>query len=118
MAKYDVQYKCGHGNYTVELFGKQTERDRKLDWFARGNAKLCPDCYKKEMAKQNAETGIQGEIIINPYINGAAIVINIGDTFSIKDKLKELGFRWGDYSTDFLGLHSKKAWQYNIATMS
>jgi len=45
MAKYDVTYKCGHTG-TVELFGKQTDRDSKLEWYK--NTAVCPDCYNAE----------------------------------------------------------------------
>jgi len=43
MAKYGVTYSCGHTG-TVQLFGKHTERERKLAWYA-AEAK-CPECYK------------------------------------------------------------------------
>ena len=45
MAKYDVTYTCGHTE-TVELFGKTSERERKIKWM-EGNC-LCPACYKAE----------------------------------------------------------------------
>lgn len=43
--KYDIVYKCGHMG-TVELFGKNAERERKLQWY-RTQA-VCPDCYAAE----------------------------------------------------------------------
>lgn len=46
--KYDVTFACGH-TATVELFGKTSDRERKLQRMAEG---LCPDCYR---AQQEAE---------------------------------------------------------------
>lgn len=48
MAKYDVTFACGH-TATVELFGKSSDREWKLQRMAEG---LCPDCYR---AQQEAE---------------------------------------------------------------
>lgn len=54
MAKYDVKYKCGHEG-TVELFGNQDERYRKIEWMEHNM--LCPACYKAHLndIKANAE---------------------------------------------------------------
>lgn len=49
MAKYDVTYACGHTE-TVELFGKTSERERKIEWM-EGNC-LCPTCYKEKQQKE------------------------------------------------------------------
>ena len=49
MAKYYVTYSCGHEG-TVELFGKETDRQRKIEWYESEG--LCPECYK---ALQEAE---------------------------------------------------------------
>ena len=51
MAKYDVTYTCGHTE-TVELFGKTSERERKIAWM-EGNC-LCPSCYKEKQQKEAA----------------------------------------------------------------
>ena len=51
MAKYDVTYACGHTE-TVELFGKTSERERKIEWM-EGNC-LCPSCYKEKQQKEAA----------------------------------------------------------------
>lgn len=49
MAKYDVTYTCGHTE-TVELFGKTSERERKIEWM-EGNC-LCPSCYKEKQQEE------------------------------------------------------------------
>ncbi|MGI5840535.1 MAG: hypothetical protein ACOX8W_12970 [bacterium] len=52
MAKYDVNYSCGHKG-TVSLVGKYDERKRKIEWMQQG---VCPDCYKaQQAAKREAE---------------------------------------------------------------
>ena len=56
MAKYDVTYKCTHEG-TVELFGKTTDRMKKIEWM---ETTLCPECYAREQA-QKANKGMQIE---------------------------------------------------------
>lgn len=45
MAKYNITYSCGHTE-TVELFGNQNERFRKLAWMEING--LCSQCYRNE----------------------------------------------------------------------
>lgn len=49
MAKYSVEFSCGHTE-TVQLFGKTSERDRKIEWYE--NHGCCSACYA---AKKDAE---------------------------------------------------------------
>lgn len=51
MAKYNVTYKCGHED-RVELFGKMSARDWRLEQMA---GELCPECQKKESERATAE---------------------------------------------------------------
>lgn len=51
MAKYNVTYKCNHEG-TVELFGKTTDRERKLEWL---ETTLCPECYARQQAQKENE---------------------------------------------------------------
>ena len=48
--KYDVKFSCGHEE-TIELFGKGTERERKIAYFEKYG--VCSCCYheQKEMEK-------------------------------------------------------------------
>lgn len=50
MAKYEVTYKCGHTG-TVVLFGKESERKRKIAWYEENC--ICPECYEAEQAAKH-----------------------------------------------------------------
>lgn len=43
MAHYTITHACGHTE-TVELYGKTSERERRIQWLSE---KLCNDCYAK-----------------------------------------------------------------------
>lgn len=45
--KYDVKFSCGH-TCTVELFGKTSDRERKIKWYEE--CAVCPECYKEQKA--------------------------------------------------------------------
>lgn len=62
MAKYEVNFSCGH-TQRIELFGKETERRRKIAFFE--NEGLCPDCYKKSMRK--AEPVVENGCLVLDY---------------------------------------------------
>ena len=51
MAKYTVTHRCGH-NHEYQLFGPNSERDRKLDWL---QDQQCPTCRKITDEKRRAE---------------------------------------------------------------
>jgi hypothetical protein len=40
--KHDITHSCGHPG-RVDLLGRNSERERKLDWYI--NFSLCPDCF-------------------------------------------------------------------------
>ena len=52
MAQYTYPYLCGHGHGTVRLYGKESERQRKLAWYA--DTFVCPECFKKQKAEEDA----------------------------------------------------------------
>ena len=52
MAKYNVKFSCGH-NETIELFGKVSERMRRIEYY--GENCLCSDCRKAEREKMYNE---------------------------------------------------------------
>ena len=110
MAKYTVNYSCGHGTHTVELFGPGKERERKIAWYEKNI--VCPECYKTSKKSEQ----YQAEVINNMFSGGAYIAITNGDTYSIKEQLKEHGFSWREYysNNDIFGTHPHKAWMINI----
>ncbi|GHE51153.1 hypothetical protein GCM10019059_07970 [Camelimonas fluminis] len=50
MAKYTAKFSCGHTE-TVELYGPEKDRSRKLAWMAD---KVCDACYKAAKAVEAA----------------------------------------------------------------
>lgn len=67
MAKYNVTRSCGHTE-TVELFGPG--RDRKWRLENVEEQKLCADCYRDELARQNAEAAKEAEEMGLPALTG------------------------------------------------
>lgn len=49
--KYEVKFSCGHV-HTVKLFGKTSDRERKIEYFERYG--ICPDCFREQ---KNIENG-------------------------------------------------------------
>lgn len=48
--KYDIDYSCGHSG-VIELFGKVSERERKLKWLAEEG--MYPECHKSYLREVN-----------------------------------------------------------------
>jgi hypothetical protein len=116
MAKYSIDYACGHGSFEEQLFGPGKDRERKIEWL--GSNKVCPDCYKSKMQAQRQAEQFSAEVIFNAFSGGVWLAITKGDTYSIKDALKSIGCRWREYSanTDILGMRApKKSWMLFVA---
>lgn len=100
--KYTILMSCGHED-TIELFGKNSERERKIEYFKFNG--LCKKCYKKKMEEQTASEGLIFNGAILPYIDkdNGNILINVwfsGNTKPYKEKIKELlGYRWCERET-------------------
>lgn len=59
MARYTITYKCGH-TAEVQLYGKESERQRKIAWYATID---CPECEareQKELAEKMALPELTG----------------------------------------------------------
>ena len=65
MAKYDVVFSCGHEE-RIELFGKGSERERKIAWFEKYG--LCSCCYKAEQQAKAAARAAAWEL---PALTGS-----------------------------------------------
>ncbi len=113
MAKYDVTYSCGH-NGTVELFGKTSERENKLNWYAAYG--LCPACYRAKMESAEAEKVITIHVSATAEIdrNGDPLlcVWLDGNTRPAKDDIKACGYRWSErrVADDALTVSTKMCW--------
>lgn len=68
--KYNVTYSCGH-TATVELFGKNADRENKLKWMSEKG--LCPECYKaflRQDDKEKAEEVLSESKLTLPTLTG------------------------------------------------
>lgn len=52
MAKYDVNFSCGHTE-TIQLFKKETERKRRIEWLEKYG--ICSKCYRSFLDEQAEE---------------------------------------------------------------
>lgn len=66
MAKYNVKFSCGHED-TVELFGPNKERERKIAWYE--NNHVCPACYRAEQDAKNGTDAEEKRIKYSEYKN-------------------------------------------------
>lgn len=100
MAKYTVKFSCGH-EQTVELFGKGSDRKRKMEWYAESG--LCSECYKKQMEEEREAMPVTVTIRFAPRITEDGEMLFIvaikGNTKPRKDEIKSLGFCWGEEET-------------------
>ena len=62
--KYEVRFSCGHTE-TVELFGKNADRQRKIAWFEESG--LCSKCYAEQKAAEMAEVFDAVEMFYGDY---------------------------------------------------
>lgn len=97
--KYTIMMSCGHED-TVELFGKEKERDRKIEYFK--NFGLCKECYKKQKEAELAREGLIFNATVLPYIDNkdGSILLSVwfeGNTKPYKDEIKSLGdYTWSE----------------------
>lgn len=105
MAKYTISYKCGHGSYEKQLYGKETERQRYIAW-AEDNM-LCPDCYKTK-ARADDAAAEQIASIHTSSIEPVLICIVRGRIEANQDALRALGFEWQRIDTGAFALLATK----------
>lgn len=97
MAKYTVKHICGH-DHTHILFGKGTDRQRKLEWLSTVD---CPECYKakqqaekdaanEQAKKENQEAGLPELVDGTPKQVAWAETIRANKVVSLNNLLKEL----------------------------
>ena len=99
MAKYTVKMSCGH-EQEVELFGKYSERRKKIDFFE--NSGLCKECYKKKMQEKQESETFSFHVSVSTDIDeeDGSILLNVwfeGNMKPHKDEIKSIGgYRWGE----------------------
>ena len=96
MAKETIMMSCGHEE-TVELLGKRTERDRKIEYYKAYG--LCKACYRKKCEEEAAKMGLYLNVSVYPRINeeNGEMLLFLwfsGNTRPHKDDIKTLGYRW------------------------
>lgn len=94
MAQYTYAYLCGHGRGTVRLYGKESERQRKLAWYA--DTFVCPDCFKKQKAEEDAASPKTASLHLAVYGKVYQSIQVHGQLSANKEALKQLGYSWGD----------------------
>lgn len=119
MAKYTIMMSCGHED-TVELLGKGSERQRKIEYFESYG--LCKECYKKQMGEKAATEGLLFNASVLPYIDNddGGLLLSVwfsGNTKPYKDDIKSLGgYRWGERESaeDMFSLKTTLCWHKTI----
>lgn len=109
MAKYTITYKCGH-TAEVQLYGKESERQRKIEWYKTIN---CPQC-EAEAQKAEAEanglpelSGSDKQVAWATKIrNNALAIINEANEHNSEDKKKMLT----EYRDKWLTIETKAAY--------
>jgi hypothetical protein len=91
MAKYEVNYVCGHGSVVKKLYGPGEGRQEFLDW-AKDNL-LCQVCWVERLREQDAAAPAIAvfSATINPI---EAIWTASGQLEAHKAPLEALGFGW------------------------
>jgi hypothetical protein len=101
MAKYTVNYACGHGSREIELFGKTDDRTRKIAWMEAHVS--CSTCKKAErIAADNAAPRVA-----NIHISGALMTVDValeGQIEANKEPLRQRGWAWSDAAVGAFGL--------------
>lgn len=105
MAKYDVNYACGHGCYTEHLFGPTAGRDSRIEWLEAN--RVCPDCYRAKKHAEDAVAKKTAKICLVPSSDPIISIDVYGQIEANKQSLARLGYKWHDSHADgLLGVFS------------
>jgi hypothetical protein len=109
MAKYEINHACGHTS-TKQLFGKNSERTRRIEWLETQD---CPDCWAAKQREIESAQPITATIGMSNYRdNSGKPLVQIaltGGTVNHKDNIKALGYHWEDNYSGIMSMISTKA---------
>lgn len=95
MAKYTINYACGHGSYEEQLVGPTKDRERRIAWLESN--KVCKDCW----IRQEKERDTRAERVAYVHGDGVNLQIIVRISGGIEENeaaLRDLGFEWSrDY---------------------
>lgn len=104
MARYNITHACGHTE-TVELYGKGSERERRIQWLSE---KLCNDCYAKPF--DTKLTGTERQIAWANEIRYYALAeIEHNRKIARQEWNKSNQKLWTHYSEDEIAQHLEEA---------
>lgn len=128
MAKYGITYACGH-EAVVDLVGKMTDRERKIEWL---ETTLCPECYAKKQMEENQTVVMK----YSEYMQHFSNYKKINGTYNSEDKtiavliskaeyqltdeerqvVKDVRFKIEILEEKLKGFENKKFFAYNSPT--
>lgn len=94
MAKYQINFKCGHTGEEI-LFGKSEARRKRIAWLEEN--KECVACWKAAN-RNNEDLPLITARILKPYEE--VEIIYTGNTFPVKDELRAWGYSFGEFVLD------------------
>lgn len=92
MAKYQINYCCGHGTVIKDLVGPTKERERRIEWMEFNM--LCPECFKVKLKTDKAAEPRKVCISLDlKYDNVLQIQVK-GRLDESERALRRLGYHW------------------------
>lgn len=92
--KYSIIMGCGHED-VVELFGKNKDRERKLEYLK--NYGMCKECYKKSLEEKRKKDGLLLNVSIPLGTRKTYVMVDLfftGDSMTYRDEINLLDYRW------------------------
>lgn len=108
MAKYTINYACGHGSHVEQLYGKTSERERRIAW--EESNKVCRDCFQTQLAEQDEKSEPKASVSV--VCNGIGVYLRtevVGHTQRNKEKLLELNIKRREARGNFMSIFASKA---------
>lgn len=109
MSKYTVNHVCGHSQ-VVQLYGKETDRERKIEWM---QSQDCPTCWGEKKRAEEASMPISmsvrwSGVDVDNAGNPLAEIVLTGGTMPKKEEIKAMGYRWQEVHGGVLDFLSVK----------